>query len=106
MNVRLRQDDAAAVDLLLDRAVSARGNGNGGNGDGHAAMFVSTTHDGVATDRLAAVERVLHVLDAMPNSDPSPDLLQRTLQRVDAGDSATMRGPTGPTLPDPARPMA
>jgi hypothetical protein len=104
MNVRLRQDDAAAVDLLLDRAVSARGNGNGGNGDG--AMFVSTNHAGVATDRIAAVERVLHVLDAMPNGDPSPDLLQRTLQRVEAGSPGTMRGPTGPILPDPARPMA
>ena len=106
MNVRLRQDDAAAVDLLLDRAVSARGNGNGGSGNGQAAMFVATNHDGVATDRLAAVERVLHVLDAMPNSDPSPDLLQRTLQRVDAGSAAPMRGPTGPIVIDPARPMA
>ena len=106
MNVRLRQDDAAAVDLLLDRAVSARGNGNGGNGDGNGAMFVSTNHAGVATDRLAAVERVLHVLDAMPNGDPSPDLLQRTLQRIDAGVSSPMRGQTGPIVVDPARPMA
>ena len=105
MNVRLRQDDAAAVDLLLDRAVSARGNGNGG-GNGDGAMFVSTNQAAVSTDRLAAVERVLHVLDAMPSTDPSPDLLQRTLQRVDAGSTGTMRGPTAQPLIDVTRPMA
>ena len=100
MNVRLRQDDAAAVDLLLDRAVAAHGNGNGngGNGAGHVtfAAAPATGHIGVSNDRVAAVERVLHVLDAMPQGEPSPDLLQRTLRRVEAGTASPMR-PT-PTL--------
>jgi hypothetical protein len=106
MNVRLRPEDAAAVDLLLDRAVSARGNGNGGNGNGDHGVTFATSHAGVSNDRVAAVERVLHVLDAMPNNEPSPDLLQRTLQRVDAGSAGTMRGPTAPPLIDVTRPMA
>jgi hypothetical protein len=101
MNVRLRQEDAAVVDLLLDRAVSAQGNGNGGNGMTYAAPG----HAGTSNDRIAAAERVLHVLDAMPKMEPSPDLLQRTLQRIDAGAAGTMR-PTAPTLIDVTRPMA
>ena len=107
MNVRLRQDDAAAVDLLLDRAVSARGNGNGAGGDGNGGhvTFAAGSHAGVSNDRLAAVERVLHVLDAMPQTEPSPDLLQRTLQRVDAGAASPMRQ-TAPTLIDASRPHA
>jgi hypothetical protein len=101
MNVRLRQEDAAVVDLLLDRAVSAQGNGNGGNG----MMYAAPGHAGTSNDRIAAAERVLHVLDAMPKMEPSPDLLQRTLQRIDAGAAGTMR-PTAPTLIDVTRPMA
>ena len=104
MNVRIRPEDAAAVDLLLDRAVSARGNGNGG-GNGDGLMFAATSHAGVSNDRVAAVERVLHVLDAMPNGEPSPDLIQRTLQRIEAGTPSTMR-PTAPQLIDVTRPMA
>ena len=101
MNVRLSKEDAAAVDLLLDRAVAARGNGNGGN----TMTFSAGAGNGVAMDRIGAVERVLHVLDAMPKNEPSPDLLQRTLQRIEAGVPGDLRQ-TAPTLIDASRPMA
>jgi hypothetical protein len=49
---------------------------------------------------------VLHVLEAMPKSDPSDDLLQRTLERVESGAAAAaVRGHGAPPLIDMSRPV-
>ena len=102
MNTKLREAHARAVDLILDRAVSAgAGNGNGGM----FAAAMTTSHAAVSNEHVAAVEKVLHLLDAMPTTEPAPDLVQRTLDRI-AGSSATpMRGQT-PGLIDIGRPHA
>jgi hypothetical protein len=79
--------------LLLDRAASgpgvrppAAGNGHGsGNGSGngsHAAGFAPVSGDGHAG--LPGVQKVLSMLDMLPDEDPPQDLLARTLTRVDA----------------------
>jgi hypothetical protein len=59
----------------------------------------------VSNERIAAAERVLHVLEAMPKSDPSDDLLQRTLARVESGAAAAVRGHGAPPLIDMSRPV-
>jgi hypothetical protein len=71
--VTLRNADARAVDLLLDRAATAQGNG--------AMLFA--TEPGVSNEQIAAVEKVLNLLDVMPAAEPAPDLLRRTLDRID-----------------------
>jgi len=102
MNMKLREADARAVDLLLDRAASAQG--NGGNGGMFTAM-VAPSHAGVSNDQVAAVEKVLHLLDAMPAQDPGQDLLSRTLAHIDNSTAAPLRG-SNPALIDAGRPVA
>ena len=102
MNMKLRDADARAVDLLLDRAAAAQG--NGGNGGMFTAML-TTSHAGVSNEQVSAVERVLHLLDAMPVLDPGQDLLARTLARIDNSTAAPLRG-TSPALIDAGRPVA
>jgi hypothetical protein len=96
--MRLRQTDAETVDLLLDRAATAQD-----GGDSQAAMAF---HSSVSNDRVSAVEKVLNLLNVMPDSEPAPDLAKRTLAFVDQmGGSATMREPTAPQI-DHGRPVA
>ena len=102
MNKKLREADARAVDLILDRAVAAQGNG-GGNGGMFAATM--TSHLAVSNERVAAAEKVLHLLNAMPSTEPASDLLQRTLDRIAASTSTPMRG-QAPSLIDMGRPHA
>jgi hypothetical protein len=70
--MRLTPKDAQVIDLLLD-----------GNGqlDGTAEM----------RERMQAAKRLLQVLDAMPAIDPSTNLIDMTLARVE---DAAQRVPT------------
>jgi len=102
MNMKLREADARAVDLLLDRAASAQGNGGSG---GMFTTMLATSHAGVSNEQVSAVEKVLHLLDAMPVQDPAGDLLARTLSRIDNNTAAPLRG-TSPALIDAGRPVA
>jgi hypothetical protein len=101
--MKLREADARAVDLLLDRAVAAKGNG-AGNG-GMFATAMTHSHASVSNERVAAAEKVLHRLDAMPAHEPASDLVQRTLERIAASGAQPMRG-HGPSLIDVGRPHA
>ena len=107
MNVKLRDEDRRAVDLLLDRAATGQGvrppaAGNGdGNGNGHARTLASA-FAAVNTDvhsRLPAVQKVLQILDMLPAEEPPRDLVARTLHRVDA---ATANHPSALRVPQPA----
>ena len=97
---RLGENDAKAVDLLLDRTFSATdgnsssgaahppaGNGNGMNAMSTAEVFASPTDDEVIK-RVGAVETVLRLLAEMPAPDPPSDLVQRTLDRIRARTAA------------------
>ena len=71
MNVTLKKADAVAVDLLLDRSRAAVANG---------PRFAAAA---VAQDRLQSAEKVLGLLQLLPDVEPPQDLLSRTLRRVD-----------------------
>lgn len=75
MKPTLGQDDRRAVDLLLDRAASIAGNGNG------HSVYAST--DQAMGDRIAGAQRLLKLLELMPEVDPPQDLVSRTLRRID-----------------------
>lgn len=72
--VTLNSSDARTVDLMLDRAAAVRGNGG--------MQFAA--EPGVSGEKVAAVEKLLNLLDAMPAAEPPADLLERTLERVGA----------------------
>jgi hypothetical protein len=73
---RLSDDDARIVDLLLD-------SGSGGNGSGPALSQVfANPNPAMFEKRVEAVERILDILSMDPASEPPPDLVARTLERV------------------------
>ena len=85
-----------AVDLILDRAAAAQGNGNGGSTASVAA---------VSNERIAAAEKLLKLLDLVAPHDPAGDLVQRTLQHVEHATNTPMRDP-GHLQIDHGRPVA
>lgn len=93
--VTLRDGDARAVDLLLDRAASASGDGG---------MQFAGQAD-VSTEQLAAAEHMLKLLHVMPAADPAPDLLRRTMERIDS-DAGNDLHRERPLLIDMGRPVA
>jgi hypothetical protein len=97
MTRKLNDTDRAAVDLMFDRIASTNG-GNGGEGYVAVTAAVSEQH-------LAAVERVLGPLSAMPAPEPSADLAIRTLQRISRATATSIPAIPG-TFADPSQPMA
>lgn len=75
MTKRLGESDRRAVDLLLDRSSgAAAGNGNAGY----------VTHAQPASEPATqGVQKVLQLLDLMVADEPAPDLVSRTLGRID-----------------------
>jgi hypothetical protein len=80
MKAMLSQQDAAALDLLLDHSPTA---------SGHAAPFdklrttpVFAPCDGVGRERVQYAQKVLNLLHLFPVGDPPGDLLSRTLRHV------------------------
>ncbi len=69
---KLSKEDAAAVDLLLDRSQSA---------SGKAGAVYASTH-GASRDRVRSVEKILSLFQQMPAADPPRNLLKKTLNRV------------------------
>lgn len=72
MGMTLRNEDARAVDLILDRAAAAHGEGT--------MLFAGEA--AVSNEQIAAVEKVLQLLEAMPAAEPAADLLRRTMERI------------------------
>ena len=71
MNVTLKKADAAAVDLLLDRSRTATAN---------RPRFAAAA---VSQDRVQSAEKVLGMLQLLPDVEPPQDLVSRTLRRVE-----------------------
>jgi hypothetical protein len=87
MSLTLRDEDRRALDLLLDRGPAARngngaaGNGNGGHGNGGGHVFAAA--DAVSPQRIDRAQRLLRMLDLLPQPEPAADLAARTLGRLE-----------------------
>ena len=104
MNVTLGPEDRRAVDLLLDRSPTAAA---AGAAAGHGKAVYATADPSLA-ERVAAAERLLSKLDALPQSEPSPDLAARTMRMIDQsvhGYAPAARSPM-PHLVGSQRPVA
>ncbi|MDP9172898.1 MAG: hypothetical protein M3O30_03420 [Planctomycetota bacterium] len=69
---KLGDDDRRAIDLLLDREP----------GDSMTKEFVMPGE--VTPKRLASIERILSLLQAMPSVEPPADLISKTMHRIDS----------------------
>ena len=75
MNLTLRDEDRRAVDLILDRSPKAAGNGSG--------QTVYATADPSLGHRVSQAQRLLQLLEWLPEGEPPADLVGRTLRRVE-----------------------
>lgn len=75
MKTKMRDEDRRAIDLLLDRSAAVAANGHG--------KSVYAAADDSIRQRVAPIERVLSLLDAMPAEEPAASLLARTLRHID-----------------------
>jgi len=97
MNVTLRDEDALAIDLLLDRSSAAsRRDGNGGS-----TVFVPAAAARTSPERVHAAEKVLGLLGLMPADEPAGDLVARTMSRVDRYQPAVSRPVIDPVIHSP-----
>ncbi|HEY7089578.1 MAG TPA: hypothetical protein VH518_15885 [Tepidisphaeraceae bacterium] len=109
MNKRLGDDDALAVDLVLDRTnmvsgnTSGSGDGNGHGNGGDTGVFFAPVGDAVAV-RIGAVEAVLRVLNELPDENPPAGLAERTVGKILQHPLAA--GPHAPPPTDERRPPA
>ena len=85
MKLTLGQDDRRAVDLLLDRTASVTGNGNG------HSMYAGA--ESAIGERIAGAQRLLRLLELMPQVEPPQDLVSRTFAISIARRTAKMMGP-------------
>ena len=74
MATRLSNEDRRAIDLLLDQATTAN----------HS--FTSSTET-VDTNRVHAIEKILHLLDGYEAAEPPTDLVARTMKRIESADA-------------------
>jgi hypothetical protein len=65
------------VDLLLDRTAGITGSGNG---NGHSVYASAESAIGA---RIAGAQRLLKLLELMPQVEPPQDLVSRTLRHID-----------------------
>lgn len=103
MTRRLGDEDRRTIDLLLDGAVrSVTGNGNG-NGNSHATSARhSVSHHRIASSgRVTAARQVLNLLDALPADEPSVDLVERTMRRIELQASGQLRPGMSPAAFSP-----
>ena len=89
MTKRLGDSDRRAVDLLLDQAVDGGGDGNGG----YVVHAQPALGPGVP-----GVQRVLSLLDLLPEEEPPADLIARTMARIEGRGSAAPIHPAAAAL--------
>ena len=90
--VRLSNDDCCAVDLMMERSAPGP--------QGISNCFTAAPSSEMQ-QRLTQVEKILHLLDSYPATDPGQDLLARTLARCDqqARVAASVPASAQPVIP-------
>lgn len=72
MKFQLRAEDRRAVDLILDRAAGAR--------EGHAVYAAA---DPSLSERVARAQRLLNLLNVLPEPELPPGLVGRTMRLIE-----------------------
>ncbi|HSZ59460.1 MAG TPA: hypothetical protein VK797_27700 [Tepidisphaeraceae bacterium] len=103
MSLQLSQEDQRAVDLLLDRVATAKGNGNG---NGQDVQLIYAASDPSLGERTARVQRLLHLLDALPAPEVPAGLADRTMELVDRAERSQNIAPDLQSLLSSHRPVA
>jgi hypothetical protein len=80
MSLQLSQEDQRAVDLLLDRVATAKGNGNG---NGQEVQLIYAATDPSLGERAARVQKLLHLLDVLREPEVPAGLADRTVERIE-----------------------
>ena len=89
MTMKLGDNDAQAVDLLLDRSSKFSGGNGGGSG-----VYAKPVGDAVAR-RIGAVESVLRLVAEMPAVEPPADLVAKTMDRIRQRGNVGIIAPAG-----------
>jgi hypothetical protein len=85
---KLLDDDAFAIDLLLDRTNVTAQQSDATHGK-RAGAFLSQPIGDSVVKRIGAAEAILRLLAESPAPEPSPDLAHKTLQHIkQAGSTA------------------
>lgn len=79
MNLTLQEEDRRAVDLLLDGAATV------GSGSENTVHYAVT--DASLGERVARTQKLVQLLDALPEVEPPSDLVERTLRFVENPES-------------------
>jgi len=90
MNLTLQEEDRRAVDLLLDGAAAV------GSGIGNPIAYAVT--DASLGARVARTQKLVQLLDALPQIEPPADLLDRTLRFIE--NPPSRQNAPAATLPD------
>jgi len=92
MNVKMREEDRRAIDVLLDRSALAAAKTNGST--------VYAAVDENVRRRMVSVEKVLSLLENAVAPDPARHLMDRTLRLVEqaSGRPVTDRASMSPTF--------
>jgi hypothetical protein len=93
MPKQLSPEDRRAVDLVLDGESMQRG------------PMYAAVNNGVG-ERMNAAERLLQLLDYLPAEEPPPDLVRRTMQRIEEAESGGRRISPRPVIAPGQRPHA
>jgi hypothetical protein len=77
MTLLLKEEDSRAVDLLLDGALAMS------DSTGGVASRVQLTADPSLGRRVAGAQKLLKLLDTLPQIEPPTDLVAKTLSFID-----------------------
>jgi hypothetical protein len=80
MTKRLKDEDAKAIDMLLDRETQGSSQNAAGNGGSSHARPLSNPS---LAPRMAAAEKILSTLSNMPAPEPAADLVSRTMHLIE-----------------------
>jgi hypothetical protein len=103
MSLQLSQEDQRAVDLILDRVATAKGNGKG-NGQDVQLIYAAT--DPSLGERAARVHKLLHLLDALAEPQVPAGLADRTIELIERAERQQTIAPDLQSLLGAQRPVA
>ena len=101
MSLQLSHEDQRAVDLILDRVATAKGNGNGQD-----VQLAYAGSDASLGERAVRVQRLLRLLELLPAPEVPAGLADRTMELIDRDKELQNIAPDLQSLLNSQRPVA